>query len=85
MSNTDDHWKEWGEQDPYFAVLSEKKFRKENLGTSRDEFFESGAEYVAGTVAWRFATSDSLTMNRRLILGRELAGLPSPWLSTSKR
>ena len=51
MSNTDDHWKEWGEQDPYFAVLSEKKFRKENLGTNRNEFFESGAEYVAGTVA----------------------------------
>ncbi len=29
MYNTDDHWKEWGEQDPYFAVLSRNKFRKE--------------------------------------------------------
>jgi tRNA/tmRNA/rRNA uracil-C5-methylase (TrmA/RlmC/RlmD family) len=32
-------------------VLSEKKFRKENVELNRKEFFESGAEYVSGTVA----------------------------------
>ena len=31
MYNTDDHWKQWGEQDPYFAALSQKKFRKEGV------------------------------------------------------
>jgi SAM-dependent methyltransferase len=51
MYSTDDHWKQWGERDPYFAVLSEKKFRKENVELNRKEFFESGAEYVSGTVA----------------------------------
>src|SRR5271156_473309 len=51
MDNTDDHWKQWGEQDPYFAVLSEKKFRRENFEVNRQEFFESGAEYVSGIVA----------------------------------
>jgi tRNA/tmRNA/rRNA uracil-C5-methylase (TrmA/RlmC/RlmD family) len=50
MYNTDDHWKQWGEQDPYFAALSEKKFRKENLESNRKEFFESGAEFVSGVV-----------------------------------
>jgi 2-polyprenyl-3-methyl-5-hydroxy-6-metoxy-1,4-benzoquinol methylase len=51
MSNTDDHWKQWGEPDPYFAVLSQKKFRKQNVEVNREEFFESGAQYVSGTVA----------------------------------
>ena len=51
MYNTDDHWKQWGKQDPYFAVLSHKKFRKENIEANRKEFFESGAEYVSGSSA----------------------------------
>jgi len=50
MYNTDDHWKQWGEQDPYFAALSQKKFRKENIESNRKEFFESGAEFVSGVV-----------------------------------
>jgi SAM-dependent methyltransferase len=51
MHDTDEHWKQWGEQDPYFAVLSEKKFRKGNVEINRQEFFESGAEYVSGIIA----------------------------------
>jgi hypothetical protein len=47
MYNTDDHWKQWGEQDPYFGVLSLDKFRKENIDDNRTEFFESGAEVVS--------------------------------------
>ena len=50
MDNTDDHWKQWGEQDPYFAVLSRNKFRKENIEENRKEFFESGAEVVSGLI-----------------------------------
>src|SRR5260221_1898639 len=50
MDNTDDHWKQWGEQDPYFAVLSRNKFRKENIEENRKEFFESGAEVVSGVI-----------------------------------
>jgi 2-polyprenyl-3-methyl-5-hydroxy-6-metoxy-1,4-benzoquinol methylase len=51
MYNTDEHWKQWGDQDPYFAVLSEKKFRKENFEVNLKEFFDSGAEYVSGIIA----------------------------------
>jgi tRNA/tmRNA/rRNA uracil-C5-methylase (TrmA/RlmC/RlmD family) len=50
MDNTDDHWKQRGEQDPYFAVLSDKKFRSKNFEVNRKEFFESGAKYVNGIV-----------------------------------
>ena len=45
MSDTDKHWKAWGQQDPYFAVLSDKKFRG---GASREEFFASGCDTVDG-------------------------------------
>jgi SAM-dependent methyltransferase len=51
MDNTDDHWKQWGEQDPYFAVLSDKKYRIKNFAANRKEFFESGVEYVTGILA----------------------------------
>jgi 2-polyprenyl-3-methyl-5-hydroxy-6-metoxy-1,4-benzoquinol methylase len=50
MYDTDDQWKRWGEQDPYFAVLSREKFRKKNIQENRKEFFESGAEAVAGVI-----------------------------------
>jgi SAM-dependent methyltransferase len=51
MYNTDDHWNQWGKQDPYFAVLSEGKFRGKSFEANRQEFFESGVEYVSGIVA----------------------------------
>ena len=51
MYNTDDHWKQWGAQDPYFGVLSLDKFRKENIDDNRTEFFESGAEVVSRVIA----------------------------------
>jgi SAM-dependent methyltransferases related to tRNA (uracil-5-)-methyltransferase len=51
MYNTDEHWKAWGEQDPYFGVLSRNEFRKENIAKYRDEFFDSGAQLMSSVVA----------------------------------
>jgi 2-polyprenyl-3-methyl-5-hydroxy-6-metoxy-1,4-benzoquinol methylase len=51
MYDTDKHWKSWGRQDPYFAVLSDKKFRKEHFDRNREEFFASGAETVSGLLS----------------------------------
>jgi 2-polyprenyl-3-methyl-5-hydroxy-6-metoxy-1,4-benzoquinol methylase len=51
MYNTDDHWKQWGEQDPYFGVLSRDKFRKENIDDNRTEFFESGGAVVSRVIS----------------------------------
>jgi len=45
--NTDKAWQEWGENDPYFGVYTNEKFRLENLtADSKNEFFASGEKYI---------------------------------------
>ncbi len=47
ISNTDLAWEEWGRRDPYFGVITEKKFRLANLDDqARTEFFDSGRRHV---------------------------------------
>lgn len=41
-------WEAWGREDPYYGVLSVDRFRK---GDHREEFFQSGREYVDRTLA----------------------------------
>jgi 2-polyprenyl-3-methyl-5-hydroxy-6-metoxy-1,4-benzoquinol methylase len=44
---TDRDWQKWGEQDPYFGVLSLEKFRRENLTEEhKAEFLRSGEEHI---------------------------------------
>jgi len=44
---TDRDWQKWGEQEPYFGVLSCEHFRKSNLSEEgRAEFFRSGEEHI---------------------------------------
>lgn len=46
--NTDIEWEKWGKKDPYFAVLTDKKFRNNNLTDDvKSEFFESGKNHVS--------------------------------------
>jgi len=50
--NTDEAWKQWGKQDPYFAVLTADKFRARNLTPeAKAEFFESGRAHVDHVLA----------------------------------
>lgn len=44
--STDADWKKWGEQDPYFGVLTHEKFRKTAIAQNQAEFFETGEETV---------------------------------------
>ncbi len=47
MHRTDDDWRDWGERDPYFAVLTDPAFRRSCLdGAARDAFFASGEYHV---------------------------------------
>lgn len=50
MAGTDEAWVQWGERDPYFAVITDPKYRSAQLtDTARDEFFATGrwhAKYV---------------------------------------
>lgn len=43
MSDTDTAWVQWGERDPYFAVITDPKYRSVQLTeAARDEFFATG-------------------------------------------
>jgi len=48
--STDDAWRQWGRQDPYFAVITDPKYRSDRLNeAARKDFFDTGrwhAEYV---------------------------------------
>ncbi len=44
-STTDDAWRAWGERDPYYAVITDPKFRAGKLTeAAKQEFFESGRQ-----------------------------------------
>lgn len=49
--NTDKDWEYYGEVSPYFGVITDEKFRTENLSeTVLADFFSSGAEQVEQTL-----------------------------------
>ena len=49
---TDLEWEKWGEKDPYYAVLTDPKFRTASLDDAAlDEFFDSGRQHAEYVVA----------------------------------
>jgi ubiquinone/menaquinone biosynthesis C-methylase UbiE len=47
MNNSAETWKGFGKNDPYYGVLSDEKFRNQNLNEEvLDEFFSTGYIYV---------------------------------------
>ncbi len=44
--NTDKAWTKWGAINPYFGVLSDPRYRKENIDNNRESFFDSGEIHV---------------------------------------
>ena len=45
--STDREWEKWGQQDPYFSVLTHPKFRKREMtAEAKEEFFASGRSHV---------------------------------------
>jgi SAM-dependent methyltransferase len=48
--HSDIAWERWGQQDPYFGVLTQDKYRKHKIGESQAEFFESGEKHVTGVL-----------------------------------
>lgn len=44
--STDKDWSEWGRVDPYFAVLTDPRYRKDRLEENRTEFMQTGDDYV---------------------------------------
>ena len=49
---TDTEWERWGQQDPYYGVITHPKFRRDNFDeAARREFFESGGCHVRHILA----------------------------------
>lgn len=47
VTNTDIHWENWGKKEPYFGVITNKKYRLKNItAQSKLEFFKSGRNHV---------------------------------------
>jgi 2-polyprenyl-3-methyl-5-hydroxy-6-metoxy-1,4-benzoquinol methylase len=50
-TNTVETWKHFGKEDPYYGVLSDQKYKSENITSEGlEEFFASGKVYVAETL-----------------------------------
>lgn len=50
-TNTVDTWKQFGKEDPYYGVLSDQKYKAENISSEGlNEFFETGRVYVQETL-----------------------------------
>lgn len=73
MSNpgTDSEWESFAQEDPYWAVLTQDRFKKENLSAeARAEFFASGERYVEWVVsAIRRSVSADFAPERSLDFG----------------
>ncbi len=46
-NTTDTDWAKWGAQNPFFGVISNVRFSKENIQNSRADFYQSGEEQCA--------------------------------------
>ena len=51
-AKAEEQWRRFGEVDPYYGVLTEDRYRRENLDeAAREAFFGSGQEAIDGLVA----------------------------------
>ena len=83
IDNPDKSWREYGELDPYFGVLTEERFRKSNLTTEALEgFFASGESHVAAILAMLHdQVAPSLQMSDALDFGCGVGRIVIPFAS----
>jgi SAM-dependent methyltransferase len=68
--STDDVWKDFGKDDPYFGVLSHEEYSRENLtSTGIEKFFKSGETHIAQLLAAIERTAIPLRLGRALDFG----------------
>lgn len=51
MADSDSHWRRWGQNDPYFGVLADERFRADAIERNREAFFASGPPVVEERLA----------------------------------
>lgn len=78
MANSDHNWRVWGERDPYYAVLTDPRFRSASIEEHRQNFFESGQAFVAHWLAQIERQFGSLSRERALDFGCGVGRLTIP-------
>lgn len=68
--NSDKQWEKWGKMNPYYAVLSDEKFRGRDLsGDKLGDFFKSGEVYIGTVVETAFEINNKFSPKRVLDFG----------------
>ena len=62
-------WEEWGDKDPYYAVLSTSRYRANSIGQFRDEFFRTGEDHAAKALSRLEARYGAIGKERCLDFG----------------
>jgi SAM-dependent methyltransferase len=78
MTDSDRNWRLWGELDPYYAVLTDPRFRSPSIDGNRQDFFESGQAFVTHWLARIEAHFGRLPRGRALDFGCGVGRLTIP-------
>lgn len=78
MADSDRNWRTWGEQDPYYAVLTDPRFRAGSIEANREDFFRSGGDFVSHWLAHMEQVFGPLARGRALDFGCGVGRLTIP-------
>ncbi|HEX7855589.1 MAG TPA: methyltransferase domain-containing protein [Sphingobium sp.] len=78
MVSSDRNWQAWGESDPYYAVLTDPRFRGESSEAARQDFFDGGRAYIDDTLARVEMHFGSIARERALDFGCGVGRLTIP-------
>ncbi|WP_137680779.1 class I SAM-dependent methyltransferase [Aurantiacibacter suaedae] len=78
MADSDENWRIWGERDPYYAVLTDPRFRSDRIDENRHLFFESGRGFVNHWLAELERHFGALPRERALDFGCGVGRLTIP-------
>lgn len=78
MADSDYNWRLWGERDPYYGVLTDPRFRKDQIDANRHVFFEGGAAFVGHWLAEIERNFGSIPRGRALDFGCGVGRLTIP-------
>ncbi len=85
MADTDRDWEHFGQEDAYYAVLTEEKYKKGKIGETKKDFFKTGDDYVSflfDVIASRF--NPKFRPKRSLDFGSGVGRLTIPIAARSK-
>lgn len=78
MSSSDRNWRVWGERDPYYAVLTDQRYRSDAIAANREEFFAGGERFVSHWLAELERHFGALPRSRALDFGCGVGRLTIP-------